>query len=475
MTRTRFYPLAIAALFLTACADTPTQPDAQGFDPQLSTSAAPSTHIVDFNGRGPANFAERVAAAGGSVLYANADAGFGVVTGLTDEAAAALGRVQGVGAVLPDVEIQLATQSMDSDVDIDAVEVNSVTNPAGALRFSWQWNMRAIGANTAWSAGELGSSTVTVAILDTGIDYTSRDMVGMVDLSRSASFIPSDDALLTNPVLAGRHPVDDFHGHGTNVATQVASNGDVHAGVTSRTRLIGVKVLGRTGSGSLASILAGLAHAADVGADVANMSLGVAGGVSKIGNGQFVGVVNKAFNYAHRQGMVVVVSAGNNTLDLDSNSHIFRAYCDGAHVVCVSALGPTASVNLFTGPFTNVDALAPYSNFGQTGITVSAPGGTTFGYVWSMCPRNRITAISATGTLTRPCAAGNLVSGYAGTSQAAPHVAGLAALVVAHVGANNPSTVVHALTRGADDLGPAGRDDSYGAGRINVPATIAGL
>ena len=475
MTRTRFYPLAVAALFLTACADTPTQPDVQDFDPQMSTAAARSTHIVDFDGRGPADFAERVAAVGGSVLYANADAGFGVVTGLTDEAAAALGRVQGVGAVLQDVEIQLATQSIESDAAVDAAEVNSVTNPAGALRFSWQWNMRAISAPAAWAAGELGSSTVTVAILDTGIDYTSRDMVGMVDLSRSVSFMPNDDALLTNPVLAGRHPVDDFHGHGTNVATQVASNGDVHAGVTSRTRLIGVKVLGRTGSGSLAGILAGLAHSADVGADVANMSLGVAGGVSKLGNGQFVGVVNKTFNYAHRQGMVVVVSAGNNTIDMDGNSHIFRAYCDAPHVVCVSALGPTASVNLFTGPWSDVDALAPYSNFGRTGVVISAPGGTTFGYVWAMCPRNRISAISETGALTRPCAAGNLVSGYAGTSQAAPHVAGLAALVVAHVGANNPSAVVHALTRGADDLGDAGRDDSYGAGRINVPATLAGL
>ncbi len=474
MTSRKLAMVAVAGIVMVGCADDPTQPEAT-FTPQLSEAAVASTHIVDFNGKGPSNFAARVAALGGSVLYANGEAGFGVVTGLTDDAAAALAGVQGVGAVLPDVEVQLGTEPMQADVEVAAAETNSITRPDLALRFSWQWNMRAIGAPAAWAAGELGSSTVTVAILDTGIDYTSRDMVGMVDLSRSVSFMPNDDALLSNPVLVGRHPVDDFNGHGTNVATQVASNGDVHAGVTSRTRLIGVKVLGRTGSGSLAGILAGLAHSADVGADVANMSLGVRRGVSKLGNGRFVGVTNKAFNYAHRQGMVVVLSAGNDTANMDTDSHIFRAYCDAPHVVCVSALGPTASVDLFVGPFTNVDSWAPYSNFGQSGVTVAAPGGSSFGFVWSMCPRNLISAISPTGVLTRPCSAGNRVNGYAGTSQASPHVAGLAALVVGHVGPNNPSAVVHAIIRGADDLGDAGRDDIYGRGRINVPATVAGL
>ena len=486
MTRTRLYPLATAVFFLAACADDPTRPSTMEMAPALSVESAPSSHIVDFNGRGPADFAARVAELGGSVLYANANAGFAVVNGLTTEGAAALGRVQGVGAVLEDPQIQLAAEPMVGDVEVMDAEATSIANPAGAIRYRQQWNMRRVGANQAWAAGNLGSSSVSIAILDSGIDYDGYDANGMVDLARSASFVPSDDAFLAQ-YWPGRHPIDDFNGHGSNVASQAASNGTIFAGVTSRARLIGVKVLGRTGSGSFGGILAGLAHAADVGADVANMSLGVRGGVSKLGSGQFVGVTNKAFNYAHQQGMVVVVSAGNDTINMDVNNHIFSAYCDAPHVICVGATGPTSSGPAvipgqnpaFEGPWFDEDALTAYSNFGKNALTVTAPGGTNRGWVPSVCARHRA---FATGNPAAPfafscnAAPGFFNSvGYAGTSQAAPHVAGLAALVVERVGANNPAAVVHAITRGADDLGAPGRDAIYGRGRINVPATLSGL
>ena len=482
MTRRNLFPVAVAALFLSACADDPSQPLA-GAGPMMAEVGGSSSHIVDYNGRGPSNLADRVAALGGSVLYANADAGFAVVHGLSAEGAAALGRVQGVGAVHDDPTVQLVAEPMVGDMEALEVDIASIANPAGAIRYSYQWNMRVIGANQAWAAGELGSATVSIAILDTGIDYDGYDANGMVDLARSASFVPSDDAF-RNTYWPTRHAIDDFNGHGSNVASQAASNGTIFAGVTSRSRLIGVKVLGRTGSGSLGGIIAGLAHAADVGADVANMSLGVAGGVSKLGNGQFVGVVNKAFNYAHRQGMVVVVSAGNNAINMDGESNIFRAYCDAPHVICVAATGPTSSGPAvvpgtnpsFVGPWHNQDALAAYSNYGQTGITVAAPGGTTAGWVPSVCARHRAFASGTTFVFSCNAPAGFFsATGYAGTSQAAPHVAGLAALVVSKIGANNPAQVVHAITRGADDLGVEGIDASYGRGRINVMGTLNSL
>ena len=477
MTRTRLYPLATVALFLAACADDPMQPETMDAAPQLSVASGPASHIVDFNGRGPADFAARVAALGGTVLYANGNAGFAVVNGLSAEGAAALGAVQGVGAVHEDVEVQLATEAMVGDVEALEAEAMSPANPATAIRFGQQWGMRRIGANQVWAAGNTGSAAVSIAILDTGIDYDGYDTNGLVDLARSASFVPSDD-VFRDTWWPGRHAIDDFNGHGSNVASQASSNAVIYAGVNSRARLIGVKVLGRTGSGSLGGILAGLAHAADVGADVANMSLGVKFGVSKLGNGQFVGVVNKAFNYAHREGMVVVVSAGNDALNLDINNHIFAAYCDAPHVICVSATGPTASTNAFNGPWQNEDAWSGYSNYGKNAIAVAAPGGTSFGWVPSVCARHRAFATANPAVFTFACNAAPgffAAVGYAGTSQAAPHVAGLAALVVARVGANNPSAVVHAITQAADDLGTPGRDAIYGRGRINVPATLAGL
>src|SRR5262249_17872605 len=144
------------------------------------------------------------------------------------------------------------------------------------------------------------------------------DMNGVVDLTRSVSFVPSDDAILT-ALFPTRNKIDDLGGHGTIVATQVASNAVVFAGVSSRTRLMGVKVLGFSGRGSFGAILAGLVWAAEHGADVANMSLDVPGGVDKAGNGQFVAFVNRLLNYTNRAGMVVVVAAGNDAINTDGD------------------------------------------------------------------------------------------------------------------------------------------------------------
>src|SRR6185312_3035407 len=115
-------------------------------------------------------------------------------------------------------------------------------SPANATYYFVQWNMRAIHADRAWAAGKIGDAGVTVAIIDSGIDYDANDLNGLVDLSRSRSFVTSDNELRAQ-YFAGRNDISDFNGHGTNVATQVSSNAVDFAGVTARTTLIGVKVL----------------------------------------------------------------------------------------------------------------------------------------------------------------------------------------------------------------------------------------
>lgn len=98
-------------------------------------------------------------------------------------------------------------------------------------------------------------------------------------------------------------------------------------------------------------------------------------------------------------------------------------------------------------------------------------GGTGAGLVASA----RHLAIITPGGPVFPCDAPPgffAVIGVAGTSQAAPHVAGLAAQLVGKLGRNHPSAVVQAILRGADDLGAPGADDAYGRGRINVPASL---
>jgi subtilisin family serine protease len=226
-----------------------------------------------------------------------------------------------------------------------------------------------------------------------------------------------------------------------------------------------VKVLNVNGSGPFSAIFNGILWAADHGADVANMSLGT--DFPKAHNGSFLGFYNRIFNYANRKGTLVVVAAGNDSIDLDHDGNNFNANCNAPNVVCVAATGPTASAGV-NGPWANVDAPSFYTNFGRSAISVAAPGGNignngagTGGFVWEACSR--------TSLQVPVCQTGTFVLGVIGTSQATPHVSGLAALLVEQVGHGNPSQVKARLQQSADDLGATGTDPFYGKGRINVP------
>ena len=483
MSRFRLLCSTCCALTLAACsADTPEPlaPIAAPARASRSVAAAPSRYILASNGGFAKDLAARVTALGGTLVRVHDGAGIAVVSGISSAAAARLSSIGGVNDVQADVEFSLDAPTAVAMADASTAQdpsINSVSNPAGASRYSWQWNMRDIHADAAWSAGKLGDPSVTVAILDTGIDYDDPDLNGLVDLSRSTSFIPSDDSI-TATYFPSRNVIDDYHGHGTNVAAQVSSKAAVHAGVTSKTTLIGVKVLSGQGSGSLSAVLSGVLWAADHGADVANMSLG--GGFAKAGNGRALSLINKVFNYAKQKGMLVVVSAGNESSDLDHNGNVFASYCDATHVICVSAVGPTT-------PTGNPDESSYYTNFGRSAVSVAGPGGNggtvvsawpyglgNWSYVWSYCSKHSLVFDEDTGAILgyAGCQAGNRVNGYAGTSQASPHVSGLAALLVARDGHGQPQQIKAAIEKSADDLGQTGTDPFYGRGRINVAKAL---
>jgi len=407
----------------------------------------------------PDDLARRVAAVGGSVESAHPSIGIAVVAGMNEAGAASLATTPDVGAVLEDIEIDAATPAgLDEPVAGSDVSAHSPTNPGAAAFFPRQWNLRAIGAERAWAAGRLGSADVTVAIVDGGIDYTHADLVGRVDLKRSKSFVPSDDALVAAQ-FPGRDPVTDLRYHGTHVAAIASSNAIAAAGVTSKVTLMGVKVLNRNGTGPLSGILAGLLHAVDNGADVVNLSLGTT--FQKGKNGQVVALLNRAVTYAHRQGATVVVSAGNDAADLDHDGNAFKIFCSSPTVICVAATGPTGSASV-NGPFVGVDTPAPYTNFGRSAISVAAPGGSQRP-VWAACSRT---------SLVQPiCRTGTFVIGVTGTSQAAAHTTGLAALLVEQVG-RDPNRVRNVLQQSAEDLGQQGTDPYYGKGRISVARAL---
>jgi subtilisin family serine protease len=423
-------------------------------------------YLMMLKGKGvPSSFNSDVEALGGQVLYSH-DIGFAWVSGLSTEAAAALSGKKYVGSMEADESF-----AMDPVVTSEAVEVggaapDSPGDPSGAFFWARQWNMRAIAADQAWAAGRLGSAGVTVAILDSGIDYQHADTAGLVDLGRSISFVPADD-FYVDLFFPGTHYVTDLMFHGTHVAATAVSNAYAAAGVTSQPTLMGVKVCDVFGSCEFGAVISGVLYAADNGADVANMSLG--GSFGKAGNGRFVGFINQVFNYANSVGMTIVVSAGNESADLDHDGNNFKTYCSAPNTICVSATGPTSSESV-AGPWTDVDAIAPYSNYGRSAINVAAPGGT--GTNDGTNPGGWIRAACSGTSLQIPvCQTGTYVVGINGTSMAAPHVTGLAALMVEDYG-RRPGRIKTAIQQSADDLGQPGTDPYYGKGRINVANAV---
>lgn len=475
MRRTALSSLVLV-VFAAACADTPTEPTlATGPEHTLPSFSAleaerPVQHLIVFNGKAPKDFEARVAELGGTVVL-NHPIGIAIVEGLGEDVLSTFKTSVKAKYVEPNPQFHLvAPAAVNGPVPVPMAGANlsavsapaSATDPTTAILYAEQWNMRQIRAEAAWAAGRLGSPSVTVAILDTGIDYMLPDLVGRVDLDRSVSFEPLDD-LFAAIFYPGRHPSTDLHYHGTNVATQVASNAWAFAGVTSQTTLMSVKVCSFLGGCS--GVIRGILHAIDNGADVINLSLG--GYFTKSANPGVVSAINAIMNYAKQQGVTIVVAAGNEEIDLDTNRDVpvyddqgnvvdrvhapslFQLYCDGTHVICVSAtrLG---------------DAPASYTNYGRSAIDVAAPGGESGEWVYSLCPQT---------SLYFNCENGYYVLGLAGTSQAAPHVAGLAALAVEDVG-RSPSRVRAYIRNSADAVTGQGNSPYYGKGRINVARAV---
>jgi subtilisin family serine protease len=401
-------------------------------------------HVVQLAESDSPGLSARVEALGGRILRLHPQIGVAVVGGLDDGAAAALAGDESVVALQRDARA-LMIPRLDavawSVVDAPAA-APAGDDPASAFFFADQWDMRQIGADAAFAAGFRGDPAVRVAILDSGLDPDHMDLRGLIDEEASVAFTPSQ---------TGPPDWADDNFHGTHVGGTVVTNGIGTSGVAPDTTLVAVKVCSASGGCAFGDVIAGILHAADVDVDVINMSF--SGAFSKAEFGFFAGVLTRAVNYANRKGVLVVGSAGNAATDLQHDQNQFRWPCEASTVTCIAATGPT-------------DERAGYSNFGTNAISVAAPGGQFDGDRFASLV---LSPCSSRSLILPQCSGGDLYLFLQGTSMAAPHVAGAAALLDGqHGGGLDAAHLRTRLGQTAEDLGPPGADPLYGKGRIDV-------
>jgi subtilisin family serine protease len=254
----------------------------------------------------------------------------------------------------------------------------------------------------------------------------------------------------------------DLDFHGTFVSGLISSNGLGMASVAPDASIMAVKVLNCSGTGSFSDIIDGIAYAAQADADVINMSLGAYFSRRDPGARSLILALQRAVLYATLHGSTVVAAAGNDGVNLDRDGDFINVPSQLLGVVSVGATAPVAQVDF--------DALASYTNYGFTGVTLMAPGGDLVeGGICGFAPDFRCDLVlSALSSFVAP--GPNFYAASGGTSFASPHVAGALAVVESARG-SGPASVVCVL-RGADDLGSRGFDAFYGLGRLNVVGAL---
>ncbi|MDD1729229.1 MAG: S8 family serine peptidase, partial [Methanospirillum sp.] len=349
----------------------------------------------------------------------------------------------------PNYIIQLSLPDEPEAPGDEPVSAESVSGSPNDPRFSEQWALANagqnsgtsgadIGALSAWSA-TTGSSSVVVAVIDSGVDYTHPDLAaniwtnpgeiagngvdddgnGYIDDIHGWDFINNDN-----------DPMDD-NGHGTHCAGvigAVGNNGVGITGVDQHVKIMPLKVLGKDGNGDMASILKSIAYARTMGADVISCSWG--GTAKSQALADAVSGTNTLFACA----------AGNSGINTD----VIPQYPSGFdYPQIISVAASTAK-----------DGIPSYSNYGSKSVDVAAPGDGIIS--------------------TYPTGLGNQYMSMKGTSMATPHVAGLAALLLSKQSDLPPAELKQLILNNADKVS-AFSGKTVSGGRIDAGKTLAAI
>jgi subtilisin family serine protease len=332
-----------------------------------------------------------------------------------------------------DTDVNVATFERDALDQVDAVP----SDP----QYSQLWGMDAIDASDAWNIST-GSSSVVVAVLDTGVDYTHRDLAaniwtnpgeiagngidddgnGFVDDVHGYDFVNNDG-----------NPMDD-NSHGTHVAgtiAAVANNGTGVAGVNWSSSIMALKFLDANGSGYLSDAIRAINYATMMrtkyGVNVRVMN-------NSWGGDEYSAALDSAIRASGAADILFVAAAGNDATNNDSIPQ-YPANCAASNVISVAAVDQS-------------DHLASFSCYGATTVDIGAPGVS----IYSTIPGNRYAIFS-------------------GTSMATPFVSGVAALAWAVDPKATVAEVRSAILSGADHVAALSGKVASG-GVLNAHTTL---
>jgi len=292
--------------------------------------------------------------------------------------------------------------------NMEYAEVDAVAKVCGTANdslFSSEWHLAKIQAPSAWDV-TTGTSSVIVAVVDTGVNASHPDLAGKV-LTTGWDFVANDSN------------ATDENGHGTAVAGTIAPDANNHLGVVGvawANPILPVRVLDASGAGNYSTIAQGIIWAADHGARIINLSLGGTASSTTLQN---------AITYAWNKQCIVVAAAGNN----GNSVPVYPAAC--SNVVSVAATNAS-------------DTRTSWSNYGSY-IDVCAPG------------ENIVTLDGS-----------NSYASWSGTSFSSPVTSGVLALMASVNPKLTNAQLVDLLLKNCDDLGTSGADIYYGNGRVNA-------
>ncbi|MDI6711669.1 MAG: S8 family serine peptidase [Anaerosomatales bacterium] len=318
---------------------------------------------------------------------------------------------------------------------VRAIAPNGRLRPASIPNdpfFSKQWALPAADVLGVWDITR-GSPTVRVAVIDSGVYLSHPDLRANLDLANDWDFANGDAT------------AEEEYPHGTHVAGIVAAVADNAVGVAGAApgvKVLPLKVIDRNGIATTADFVDAVRYATDKGACIINASLGEALDPAVPSDAAEIALLQEAVDYARAKGVLVVAASGNGS----GPPVWYPAACDGA--IAVSAT-------------TRAGDLAPYSSTGPQ-VDLAAPGG--YATSWE----TRENGVLSTWN-------GGDYAYAIGTSMAAPHVAGIAALLMSACPSATADTVRTALEASARDIAAPGLDSQTGHGLVQANAALARL